>query len=627
MESGDGTSEKISRRYEMRFGALPLSNGKTRFNLWAPRAQSVHLILPHDDPDVRPLPPLTLNRQKDGWYSLETFAPAGTRYRYLINGTDSVPDPASRHQPESVHGDSQVIDPASFPWQDGHWRGRPWHEAIIYEVHVGTFSPEGTFDGVTQKLDALAQLGITALELMPLADFPGRFGWGYDGVAMFAPCARYGHPDALKNLVQQAHARGMMVLLDVVYNHFGPEGNYLHGYAPAFFHRHRHTPWGNALNFDGRQSGWVRRFFIDNALYWLEEFHFDGLRLDAVQAISDHSATHFMDELNAQVAAGPGQGRHIHLVLEHGDNATRFLTPGTDGHYSGGRAQWNDDFHHSAHVLATCENQGYYGDFHSDPITHLSRCLEEGFSFQGEFSHYYRKKRGNPSAHLPPECFVNFLQNHDQTGNRPQGERLHALAHPEIMRALTVLFMLAPHPPMLFMGQEWGSLKPFYFFSDLEPRLQPSIITGRRREFIHFFNLTPTQPPPPFPDPTRSETFMASKLDWDEACKPSHQEWLDLHKYLIKIRKKEIWPRVRQGLGRPTRKSRDSTGSFHVFWSFQTGETLTLMAHLSATPQYLEPPKGRCLFATAEKSLHPQAWYAGWFINDTHSNSSLPTTP
>lgn len=595
----------------MPFGTASLDTGGTRFNLWAPRAGSVHLCCAHcqKDPVLLAMP-----RQDDGWFSLETKAPAGTRYHYLIDQKHVVPDPASRYQPDSVHGESQIIDPESFWWQDSSWRGRPWSEAVIQEIHVGAFSPEGTYEGVTRRLDHLADLGFTALELMPLADFPGRFGWGYEGVALFAPCARYGHPDSLKNLIQQAHLRGMMVLLDVVYNHFGPEGNYLHFYAPTFFHSNRHTPWGAAINFDGRDSLWVRRFFIDNALYWLEEFHFDGLRLDAVQAIIDESLTHFLDELSETVAAGPGKDRHVHLVLENGDNAVRFLTPHRSSGYSGGRSQWEDDFHHSVHVVATGEDAGYYRDYHPDPMVHLGRCLSEGFSFQGEFSRYFGKKRGSPSKYLPPECFVIFLQNHDQIGNRPQGERLDSLVDAKVMRALTALLLLAPQPPMLFMGQEWGSLRPFFFFSDLEPRLHPAIIAGRGREFVHFFRLSPDDRPPAFPDPTREETFLQSRLDWAEAQLPQHQESLDFHKKLILLRKREIWPLLDSLLHEQACFSRDDSGQMRVSWPLRTGETLHLHAHLSPIPQFLNCPPSRCLFATAENTTIPQTWFTGWYI-------------
>jgi malto-oligosyltrehalose trehalohydrolase len=322
------------------------------------------------------------------------------------------------------------VDPGAFDWQDEGWPGRPWEEAVVYELHVGTFSPEGTFAGVERRLDYLASLGVTAIELMPVGDFPGRWSWGYDGVLPFAPDASYGRPEDLKRLVQAAHARGLMVLLDVVYNHFGPEGNYLHVFArDAFFTERHHTPWGAAINFDGPGAALVRRFFVDNALYWIEEYHFDGLRLDAVHAICDDSATHVLEEIAANVRAGPGRERQVHLVLENDANQSRFLARDANA----GRAvtaQWNDDLHHALHAILTGEADGYYADYAAAPQAHLGRCLAEGFAYQGDASPYRRgKARGERSAHLPPGAFVGFLQNHDQVGNRAftSGQRLSRL--------------------------------------------------------------------------------------------------------------------------------------------------------------------------------------------------------
>ncbi|MBF0421729.1 MAG: malto-oligosyltrehalose trehalohydrolase [Magnetococcales bacterium] len=595
-------------RHDMPFGAIPLTSGITRFNLWAPKAQSVHLCLSDG------LAPLPLRQRDQGWFVLETQAPQGTRYHYLIDQKYCVPDPASRYQPENVHKDSQVIDPTSFSWGAVPWPGRSWREAILYEIHVGTFSPQGTYDGVTERLDHLANLGITALEIMPLADFPGRFGWGYDGVSLFAPCARYGHPDALKNLVLQAHLRGMMVFLDVVYNHFGPEGNYLHLYAPQFFHPQRHTPWGAAINFDGPDSPWVRRFFIDNALYWIQEFHFDGLRLDAVQTMIDHSPIHFLNELHQAIMSGPGQHRPIHLVLENGDNASRFLEPVRHSTIAAGRGQWNDDFHHSLHALATGESDGYYRDYFPDPIDHLGRCLQDGFSYQGEFSSYFGVHRGSPSAHLPGDCFIQFLQNHDQIGNRPMGERLHALVGSEVLHALTALFLLAPGIPMLFMGQEWGSLKPFFFFSDLESRLRSTVVSGRKREFLHFFRLSASDSPPTFADPSQEETFLFSKLDWSELLEMRHQDWITRHRELIHLRQKEIWPRMEYLQPGMTRVAVHPPGALYVAWPLASGETLHLCTNLSSVSLTLSYPPGRCIYATSELNNQPKSWLTAWFI-------------
>ena len=410
---------------------------------------------------------------------------------------------------------SEVIDPSAYAWRDERWHGRPWAEAVIYELHVGTFSPEGTFAGVERRLDYLRDLGVTAIELMPIADFPGKRNWGYDGVLPYAPDAAYGRPEDLKRLVDAAHERGLMMFLDVVYNHFGPEGNYLNAYACEFFTERHKTDWGAAINFDGAASRAVRDFFIHNALYWLEEYHFDGLRFDAVHAIVDDSQPHILVELAEAVRAGPAADRHIHLVLENDRNEARYLRYTDDGkprHYN---AQWNDDFHHAFHVLLTGEKDGYYSDY-ADPVTrHLGRCLAEGFAYQGEPSPFRDgKPRGEPSAELPPAAFVTFLQNHDQIGNRALGERLGALTRPERLRAATVAWLLAPARPMLFMGEEFAASSPFLFFCDFGPELAQAVTNGRRREFARFEQFSSREMQERIPDPNHPDTFERSRLDW-----------------------------------------------------------------------------------------------------------------
>jgi maltooligosyltrehalose trehalohydrolase len=376
-----------------------------------------------------------------------------------------------------VHGASEVIDPGAFAWEDGDWNGRPWAEAVLYELHVGTFSPEGTFAGAQRRLDYLAELGVTAIELMPVGDFPGRCNWGYDGVLPFAPDASYGRPEDLKRLIQAAHRRGLMVLLDVVYNHVGPEGNYLHVYArDAFFTERHHTPWGAAVNFDGPGSELVRRFFVDNALYWLEEYHLDGLRLDAVHAILDDSPLHVLEEIAQAVREGPGRERALHLVLENDANQSRFLTRTAAGSPRWYDAQGNDDIHHALHAILTGERHGYYGDNADVPHRHLGRCLAEGFAHQGEASAYRGgEARGERSAHLPPGAFVGFLQNHDQVGNRAFGERLPVLAPPDALTLATAILLLAPSPPLLFMGEEHAAAVPFLYFCDFGPDLAAAV--------------------------------------------------------------------------------------------------------------------------------------------------------
>ncbi|HKS72878.1 MAG TPA: malto-oligosyltrehalose trehalohydrolase, partial [Terriglobales bacterium] len=401
----------MKRSYSMPFGAEVVDDQTVRFRLWAPKARRVDLV--HGSRDVIPM-----NFVGDGWFELLQKSGPGSLYRFQIDGGARVPDPASRFQPRDVHGPSEVIDASAFDWKDGNWLGRPWQEAVLYELHVGTFSEQGTFAGVEERLAYLADLGVTAIELMPLSDFPGTRNWGYDGVLPFAPDSQYGRPEELKHLIQSAHAKGLMMFLDVVYNHFGPEGNYLHEYAPQFFSDRHQTPWGRALNFDGLGSREVRDFFIHNALYWLTEYHFDGLRLDAVNTIADDSSPDILTELAEAVRSKIGVQRQIHLVLENDDNRSRYLKRESDGRPGLYNAQWNDDIHHALHVAITGEHDGYYVDYSDCPVQHVERCLKEGFDYQGQPSNFRGgKSRGDPSAELPPSAFVSFLQNHDQVGN------------------------------------------------------------------------------------------------------------------------------------------------------------------------------------------------------------------
>jgi malto-oligosyltrehalose trehalohydrolase len=492
-----------------------------------------------------------------------------------------VPDPAARFQPGDVHGPSEVVDPLAYTWRDGGWAGLPPERLVFYELHVGTFTPEGTYAAVAAKLDHLVSLGVTALELMPLADFPGRRGWGYDGVLLFAPEAGYGRPEDLKALVDACHARGLAVFLDVVYNHFGPEGNYLHRYAPAFFTPRHRSLWGDGINYDGPGAEVVRAFMIHNALYWLEEYHLDGLRLDAVNAIVDDSAAHLLLDLGRAVADGPGRERPVHLVLENGANEARYLA------HEGGRrplyqAQWNDDLHHALHVLLTGEAGGYYEDY-QPPLPHLGRVLTEGFAFQGEPSSYRGDSRGEPSAHLPPTAFVGFLQNHDQIGNRAMGERITALAAPEAVRAATAVLLLAPALPLLFMGEEWGAPGPFLFFTDLGPDLGPAVAEGRRREFARFPEFASPEVRERIPDPQAETTRARSVLDWSRLAEPAHRAWLDFHRALLRLRTDAIVPLLAgESVPAASWKALGDT-ALEVAWAFPAG-TLRLVANLGASP-------------------------------------------
>lgn len=583
----------------MPFGAEPGDDGSVRFALWAPAAKRVELLID----DAGGENPLELRPRADGWFSISTrSAHTGSRYQYRIDGGQPVPDPASRHQPEGVHGPSEVIDPRDWDRRDDGWRGRPWEEAVLYELHPGTFTPEGTFTAARDRLDYLAELGITAVELMPVAAFPGRRGWGYDGVYPFAVEAAYGRPDDLRGLVQAAHERGLMVFLDVVYNHFGPEGNYLSQYAPAFFTDRHHTPWGDAINFDGAGSRWVREFFIHNALYWLEEYRFDGLRLDAVHAILDDSDPDILTELAARVQAGPGRERHIHLVLENDNNSARYLRPGSGPEAPLYRAQWNDDFHHVLHLLLTRETHGYYRDYADDPLSHLQRCLTEGFAYQGEPSPYRgNRPRGEASGGLPATAFVAFLQNHDQIGNRALGERIGQLTDAARLHVATALLLLQPSPPLLFMGQEWASPRPFLFFCDFGPDLAEAVVRGRREEFTDFPGFGDPAARERIPDPLADDTFNHSRLDWEAAQTDSARIWHERHRQLLALRRDEIIPRLDQRAPQRADCTRLGPCALAVGWQLRDARLSLLFNLDSQSLGAIAPPPGHLLYAT-----HPE---------------------
>lgn len=566
----------MRRVHRMPFGAEIMAEG-VRFSLWAPTAQDVKLVLDGEERS-------TVSRGNGHHELVSSTAGPGSRYGYRIDGNLIVPDPASRFQPEDVHGLSAVVDPASFEWSDGSWRGRPWEETVLYEVHVGTATPEGTYAGLMEKLEYLRDLGITAIELMPLAEFPGGRNWGYDGVLPYAPDAAYGTPDELKRLVAHAHGLGLMVFIDVVYNHFGPSGNYLHAYAKSFFTERHPTPWGAGINVDGEGSGTVRDFFIHNALYWLEEYHFDGLRFDAVHAIVDDSETHFLEELAMRVRESLPD-RHIHLVLENEANQVRWLERQAGGSPRLHTAQWADDIHNSWHALLTGENEGYYEDYADKPLKRLGRALAEGFAYQGDPSaHKPGVIRGEPSAHLPPTAFVSFLQNHDQVGNRAFGERLSHLIPSERLALAQAIFLLTPHIPMLFMGEEWSASSPFQFFVDFEaePDLARAVRNGRRSEFKHFKAFADPETAQRIPDPTERSTFERSKIDWKERDRSPHREALSETQKLLALRQREILPL----LNRTYRGSCYSIlpgGGLEVRWSFDDVD-LRLLANFGDKP-------------------------------------------
>jgi len=495
-------------------GAIMLDAQHTRFALWAPDAFYVSVEL-EDGKSIAMLP------QAEGWFETEVKCPAGTRYRFNIDGEMDVPDPASRAQAADVHGWSVVVDPLAYPWRHSHWQGRPWHEAVIYELHVGAM---GGYAEVEKHLPRLAELGVTAIELMPLAQFPGERNWGYDGVLPYAPQSSYGTPEQLKHLVDCAHEHGLAVILDVVYNHFGPDGNYLGQYAAGFFQEDVHTPWGAGIDFDRRE---VRNFFLDNALMWLLEYRFDGLRLDAVHAIDNPG---FLQELAQRVRQQVDTGRHVWLVLENELNQASLLKQDFD-------AQWNDDFHNVLHVLLTGETDAYYSDFAKEPTAQLARCLGEGFVYQGHTTRHGHE-RGEPSGDLPPTAFVAFLQNHDQIGNRAMGERLHQLCAPQALKAATALLLLSPMIPLMFMGDEVNASEPFLFFTDHHGELAEAVREGRRGEFADFAAFQDPERRDRIPDPNALATFKQSS---PALADHPHAE---LYRHLLNLRHTHIVPHL-----------------------------------------------------------------------------------
>jgi len=599
-------------KHDMPFGAQCVDD-QVRFRLWAPKAQVVSVCLEGKNAQCIPM-----TFCADGWFELVTDAATpGSLYRYQIDGDLKVPDPVSRFQPDDVQGPGEVIDPSVFDWHDEEWRGRPWEEAVIYELHVGTFTPEGSYAGVEKKLDYLANLGVTAIELMPLSDFPGKRNWGYDGVLPFAPDSSYGRPDDLKRLIESAHEEGLMVFLDVVYNHFGPDGNYLSAYSPQFFTDRHHTPWGQAINFDGSQSRPVRDFFIHNSLYWLEEYHFDGLRFDAVHAIIDDSKPDILMELAEKVRATIGKDRHVHLILENGNNESHYL--GRKDKVRLYDAQWNDDIHHALHVLLTGETDGYYSDYGADAISQLGRCLAEGFAFQGDYSKFHKAERGEPSAGLPPLCFVDFLQNHDQIGNRAFGERIARLTNTEALRAAMSILLLAPSVPLLFMGEEFGADTPFLFFCDFSGDLAKAVSDGRRNEFAALHKFNSKQTLNQISDPNDVKTFEHSKLDWPTSTQGQHAAWLNFYRELLSIRREVILPLLKNATGGSASFKIIDKNCVTVNWKLANGTTLSLLANLGKeNVSGIHRPSGDVIYSSQSMNPSPQIemspWQVAWYL-------------
>jgi maltooligosyltrehalose trehalohydrolase len=500
----------MDETWQLDLGAKMIGTNQVRFNVWAPFAQQVAVELVEQDRTSIPMQPAS-----QGYFEtiVEEVDPRA-RYRYLLNGQKARPDPASRFQPDGVHGPSAVVDPHAFTWTDGGWRGLPLKDLIIYELHVGTFTKEGTFEAIIPHLSYLKDtVGITAIELMPVAQFPGGRNWGYDGVYHYAPQSTYGGPDGLKRLVDACHGMGIAVIMDVVYNHLGPEGNYLGEFGPYFTEKYR-TPWGSAINYDGPDSDAVRRYVVDNALYWVTEYHIDALRLDAIHGIFDFSANHILKELASSVQKqAAALRRQIFVIAESDLNDTRIIEPPAIGGY-GLDGQWSDDFHHALRVVLTGESRGYYEDFHG--LHDLGKAIRDGFVYSGQYSAHRRRRHGNSSQQVSPGQLVVFSQNHDQIGNRAVGDRLSTQLPYEALRVSLALVLLSPNIPLLFMGEEYGETAPFqYFIEHGDPDLIEAVRQGRRREFAHFgWN------PEDIPDPQDSATFERSRRGSEAAREP-----------------------------------------------------------------------------------------------------------
>lgn len=542
---------------DLSFGATLIASNRTRFRLWAPAARRVSVA-------IEDRAPVSMHREAGGWFEAFVACGAGTRYRYRLDDGTLVPDPASRRQDGDVGGASIVVDPSAYSWRNAGWQGRPWHETVLYELHVGLC---GGFAGTAEKLPELAELGVTAVELMPIAEFPGSRNWGYDGVLPYAPESTYGSPDDLKALIDRAHGLGLMVFLDVVYNHFGPEGNWIGRYAPEFFRSDMSTPWGDAVDFRRPE---VSRFFIENAIYWLQEYRFDGLRFDAVHAIEPVG---WLSEMAGEVRAHVEYGRHVHFVLENDDNLASLLEDTFD-------AQWNDDAHHVLHVLLTGQAEGYYADYAEAPTEKLLRALREGFVFQGEPSTFRGgRRRGESSARLSPTSFVLFLQNHDQIGNRAFGERLTTLADPDALRAAVALQLLSPHIPLVFMGEEEGSRRPFLYFTDYRDELADAVREGRRREFAAFPPFADPEKRESIPDPNDPATFEASN-PFGAPAADDRQDWRALYRHLLSLRadvitRRLVGARALDGLVL-------GEGAVLVRWRLGDGALLVIVANLGA---------------------------------------------
>ena len=557
--------------HAMPYGARLITGCGVEMRLWAPAARTASVVIQTPRGDEQEL--AASSTGGGWWHAVAPDATAQTLYRWRIDGTQNVPDPAARQAPQGPHGWCRVTDPGAYAWRSNGWKGRPWADIVLYELHVGTFTPEGTYAAAQTHLPRLAALGFTAIELMPLSTFGGEFGWGYDGVLPFAPHPSYGTPDELKYFVDAAHALGLAVFLDVVYNHFGPDGNYLNAYAPAFFSPTHQSPWGQALNFDQDDSGPVREFFIHNALYWVEEFRIDGLRLDAVHAIVDDGERHILQDISGRVRAlAQAQGRHVHLVLENEKNQPDWLAvpPAPAGRFD---AQWNDDFHHALHVALTGESHTYYQRFSGDPIALLATVLTRGMAFA-------RDRSGQPMrTHAPLQSLVQFTGNHDQIGNRAFGERLAALVPHEAAELALLLALLTPATPMVFMGDEFGAETPFLYFADWHGELRDAVQAGRQREFSHAVGPGQT-----LPDPCSADTMQASRLDWVLAELPAARQRSDLVRRALECRTEWLVAHAHALCDTGHSSERVGDSGLRICWQYSDGSHCWLDINLGGMP-------------------------------------------
>ncbi len=512
-------------------GAECSASSGVHFRVWAPLRKRVQVVL-----EAGPGAPAEIDLSSEGGYFAGSAGQAscGTRYRYRLDGELLLPDPASRFQPDGPHGASEVIDASRFAWSDSTWKGSALEGQVVYEMHIGTFTEDGTWEAARQQLPHLAETGISLLEIMPIADFPGRFGWGYDGVNLFAPTWLYGRPDDVRAFINEAHTLGIGVILDVVYNHLGPEGNHLGAFSPYYFTKAYQNEWGEAINFDGENSGPVREYFAANAEYWIREFHFDGLRLDATQQIFDSSRENIIAEIVARVREA-AQGRNTLIISENEPQETRLVRPVAGGGF-GGDALWNDDFHHSAMVAMTGRNEAYYTDYLGNPQEFIS-AVKYGYLYQGQWYKWQKKRRGTPTRGLRPAQFVNYIQNHDQIANSARGERVHKLTSPGRYKAMTALLLLAPNTPMLFQGQEFASTKPFYYFADHNPELAKLVHDGRAQFLSQFRSMERKETRESLLDPGNPATFQKCKLDFID--RERHSGVYNLHKDLIRMRRED----------------------------------------------------------------------------------------